>query len=383
MKRLLTAILSIIAMSQIASAQALEVVDFKADGTDLSAVVHQKTDLNGDPCALVKVGLTVADATFEGDIISAERRDGEYWVYMVDGANWITIKTAEYTPLRIDQDFGPLHGNTTYLLTLKLPSQNLVDKSDILPIELPAKGGGVSIGGVTTRNSKPVKFNMIKVKNGTFKMGATPEQSSAEEDENPVHRVRFTRDFYIGETEVTQSLWQYVMDENPSFFKDDDAELPVENISWDDAQTFCRRLSQLTGVTFRLPTEAEWEYAARGGHKAIDSRYAGSDDVNEVGWYMDNCSGRTHDVKSKKPNEIGLYNMSGNVWELCEDYKNSYSKDDAINPVCTKPGKNKNRVRRGGGWDSENRNQLRTAYRRRLEPDERNRSVGLRLVMEL
>jgi formylglycine-generating enzyme required for sulfatase activity len=284
--------------------------------------------------------------------------------------------------MRIDRDFGPLKGNTTYLLTLKKKTEGF-DKSDIVPIELPAKGGGVSVGGVKTQSSKPVKFNMIRVKNGTFKMGATHEQCSTEDDESPVHLVRFTRDFYIGETEVTQALWQYVMGENPSFFKDDDADLPVESISWNDAQTFCKRLSQITNVTFRLPTEAEWEYAARGGHKFTDTRFSGSNDVEEVGWYAYNCSGRTHDVKSKKPNEIGLYNMSGNVWELCEDYKNDYSKQDAINPVCTRPGKNKNRVRRGGAWNSDSVNQLRTAYRRRIEPESRDQSVGLRLVMEL
>lgn len=382
MKRLFSACIAVVAMWQIASAQELVISEFKADGSDLSAVVHQKTDLNGEPCALVKVGLTIPNATFEGDIISAEQRDGEYWVYMIDGANWLTVKTAETTPMRIDRDFGPLKGNTTYLLTLKKKSEGF-DKSDIIPIELPAKGGGVSIGGVKTQSNKPVKFNMIKVKNGTFKMGATPEQYSIEDDESPVHLVRFTRDFYIGETEVTQALWQYVMDENPSFFKDDDADLPVESISWEDAQTFCKKLSQITNVTFRLPTEAEWEYAARGGHKSTDTRFSGSNDVEEVGWYVYNCSGRTHDVKSKKPNEIGLYNMSGNVWELCEDYKNDYSKDDAINPVCTRPAKNRNRVRRGGAWNSEDFNQLRNSYRRRIEQTTRDQAVGLRLVMEL
>lgn len=384
MKRLLTVIIAIAALMSMsmATAQSLDVVEFRTDGSDLSAVVHQKNDLNGNPCALVKVGLAVANATFEGDIISAEQKSGEYWVYMVDGANWLTIKTSEYTPLRIDNNFGPLKSNTTYILTIRPKPQN-GEKPDILPIELPSKGSGVSIGGVTTAVTKPVRFNMIKVKNGTFNMGATPEQMSTEEDETPVHRVSFTRDFYIGETEVTQNLWQYVMDENPSFFKDDDAELPVERISWDDAQTFCRRLSQITGVTFRLPTEAEWEYAARGGHKATTTRFAGSNDVDEVGWYVDNSSGRTHDVKTKKPNEIGLYNMSGNVWELCEDYKNNYTKENAINPVSTKVSKNKNRVRRGGSWDSEDLNQLRTSYRRRIEPDVRYDNVGLRLVMEL
>lgn len=386
MKKLILSLLATVFFCPTVSAQSLDVRDFKADASDLSAVVHQVADLNGEPCALVKVGLTVPDAAFEGDIIKSEYKDGEYWVYMVDGANWLTVKTSEYTPLRIDDNFGPLKGNTTYILTLATPSSDggSLAKTARIPIELPAKGTGVSIGGRKQKGSEPVKFDMILVKSGMFKMGATPEQTSVEEDELPVHWVRFTRDFYIGETEVSQALWEYVMADNPSIIKDDTDDLPVENITWNEAQEFCKRLSQITGVNFRLPTEAEWEYAARGGHMAESAtRYAGGDDVNEVGWFIDNSAGRTHNVKSKKPNELGLYNMSGNVWELCEDYKNDYPKGEAVDYLCTKPGKNKNRVRRGGGWDSENRNQLRTAYRRRIEPDNRNRSLGLRVVMDL
>lgn len=386
MRKLLSTLIVSLFLGLTATAQSLELVDFKADPSDLSAVVHQMADLNGDPCALVKIGLTVPDATFEGDIIKSEYKDGEYWVYMIDGANWLTVKTSSYTPLRIDENFGPLKGNTTYLLTLATPSgdgDGFV-KAARIPIELPAKGGGVSIGGKKQKGSAPVKFDMILVKSGMFKMGATPEQSSAESDEQPVHWVRFSNDFYIGETEVSQALWEYVMADNPSLIKDDTDDLPVENITWDEAQEFCQRLSQITGVKFRLPTEAEWEYAARGGHKAsTPTRYAGSDDVNEVGWFMDNSGGRTHNVKSKKPNELGLYNMSGNVWEFCEDYKNDYPKGEVVDYLCTKPSKNKNRVRRGGGYDSENRNQLRTAYRRRIEQDGRTRSLGLRVVMEI
>lgn len=386
MKKLIFSLLITLFSVFSASSQSLDVIDFKADASDLSAVVHQVADLNGDPCALVKVGLTVPNATFEGDIIKSEYKDGEYWVYMVDGANWLTVKTSEYTPLRIDDNFGPLKGNTTYILTLAAPSGDggSLAKTARIPIELPAKGAGVSIGGRKQKGSEPVKFDMILVKSGMFKMGATPEQSSAEEDELPVHWARFTHDFYIGETEVSQALWEYVMADNPSIIKDDTDDLPVENITWEEAQEFCKRLSQITGVKFRLPTEAEWEYAARGGHKAgTATRYAGSDDVNEVGWFMDNAGGRTHNVKSKKPNELGLYNMSGNVWELCEDYKNDYPKGEAVDYLCTKPAKNKNRVRRGGGWDSENRNQLRTAYRRRIEQNGRARSLGLRVAMDL
>lgn len=392
MKKFVSALLSAFIFTAAANAQSLEIIDFKTDPADLSAVVHQVNDLNGNPCGLVKVGLAAPDVTFEGDIIQSEFKDGEYWVYMVDGANWITVKSGanEFTPLRIDQenrpDFGTVKGNTTYILTLVVRDPNSGGiggpKPARIPIELPAKGGGVSIGGVKQKGTKPVKFDMILVKSGTFRMGATPEQMSNEADENPVHTVRFTRDIYMGETEVSQQLWDYVMGNNPSYIKDEADDLPVENITWDEAQDFCHRLSQITGVTFRLPTESEWEYAARGGHKATPTRYAGTNNLGEAGWFLENSSGRSHNVKSGKPNELGLYNMSGNVWELCQDYKNDYPNNDVTDYICSKPAKNKNRVRRGGAWDSDNIDQLRIAYRRRIEHDRRDCGTGLRIVME-
>lgn len=165
-----------------------------------------------------------------------------------------------------------------------------------------------------------VKFKMIAVEGGSFMMGATPGQGdNARENEKPAHKVTVD-DFLIGETEVTQELWFAVMGNNPSYFKSDEGNLPVENVSWNDVQVFIKKLNEITGQQFRLPFESEWEYAARGGQKSTDKKYSGSDNVDEVAWYADNAEKKTHPVASKKSNELGIYDMSGNVYEWCDDF---------------------------------------------------------------
>ena len=145
--------------------------------------------------------------------------------------------------------------------------------------------------------------------------------SEAYGDESPVHSVTLSS-YYMGETEVTQALWKAVMGNNPSRFKGDN--LPVENVSWNDCQEFIRKLKQKTGKNFRLPTEAEWEYAARGGKKSNGYKYSGSNNIGSVAWYDDNSSNQIHAVKGKRLNELGLYDMSGNVWEWCSDWYGQY-----------------------------------------------------------
>ena len=154
---------------------------------------------------------------------------------------------------------------------------------------------------------------MVKVRGGTFQMGATPEQTGAFDFEKPVHSVTLS-DYYIGETEVTQELWTAVMGNNSSHFKGN-SQRPVETVSWSDCQTFITKLNELTGENFHLPTEAQWEYAARGGNKSRGYLYSGSNSIDDVAWYDSNSGNKTHAVKTKSPNELGLYDMSGNVWE--------------------------------------------------------------------
>ena len=154
-------------------------------------------------------------------------------------------------------------------------------------------------------------------------------------------------DYSIGETEVTQELWRAVMGNNPSHFSGS-GQLPVEDVSWNDCQEFIKKLNQLTGENFRLPTEAEWEFAARGGTMSRGYKYAGSNNINEVAWYDDNSNSRTHEVKTKQPNELGLYDMSGNVWEWCQDWYGNYSSSAMSNP--TGPSSGSSRVFRGGSW---------------------------------
>ena len=188
-----------------------------------------------------------------------------------------------------------------------------------------------------------VEFTMVAVEGGTFQMGS----ENGEGYERPVHQVTLSS-FSIGETEVTQELWEAVMGSNPSSYKG--SKLPVEQVSWNDCQTFITKLNQLTGQSFRLPTEAEWEYAARGGNQSKGYLYAGSNTLDEVAWYGSNSSSKTHDVATKSPNELGLYDMSGNVWEWCQDWYSSsyYSKSVVDNPQG--PSSGSYRVYRGGSW---------------------------------
>lgn len=207
-------------------------------------------------------------------------------------------------------------------------------------------------------------------------MGGTSEQGSdAYDDEKPTHSVTLSS-YYICKYEVTQALWRAVMGNNPSNFKDDN--LPVECVSWDDCQTFINRLNSYTGRNFRLPTEAEWEFAARGGNYSRHYKYSGSNYISDVAWYDGNSSNRTHPVGTKQANELGLYDMSGNVWEWCSDWYGSYSSYSQNDP--TGPNSGSERVMRGGGRRNGAWN-CRSSRRFSNSPGISDCSFGLRLVL--
>ena len=190
-----------------------------------------------------------------------------------------------------------------------------------------------------------VTFNMVAVEGGTFMMGASEDDTEADNREVPAHEVTLSS-FSIGQTEVTQALWQAVMGSNPSHFLD--IVSPVETVTWDDCQTFITNLNQITGRNFRLPTEAEWEFAARGGKLGQGYKYAGGNTIGDVAWYYGNSRSSTHAVATKAPNELGLYDMSGNVWEWCQDIYGKYSSQPQTNPTGAATGAF--RVFRGGCW---------------------------------
>ena len=232
----------------------------------------------------------------------------------------------------------------------------------------------VAVEGSRTFTVNGVKFTMVPVEGGTFTMGATSEQGSdANEDEKPAHEVTLS-DYYIGQTEVTQALWKAVMGSNPSDSKGDN--LPVEQVSWDDCQVFIQNLNQLTGKQFRLPTEAEWEYAARGGRKSRGYKYAGGNNIGLVAWCGDNSGNRTHTVATKQANELGVYDMSGNVEEWCSDWYDGYQSSSQSDPQ--RPSLGSCRVNRGGSCYC-NAGDSRVSYRFFGTPDFRYNDLGLRL----
>ncbi len=231
-------------------------------------------------------------------------------------------------------------------------------------------------------------YKMVYVEGGNFIMGASQEQINARDDEKPAHTVSI-RSFYIGSTEVTQALWKTVMKNNPSHNVGDN--LPVESVSWDDCQVFIQKLNSITGAQFRLPTEAEWEYAARGGWKSKKTKYSGDDSIERIAWYKDNAQNHTHEVEELDPtpdllgllhvakhqNELDIYDMSGNVWEWCSDWYGNYGSNLQANPKGPNTGTHK--VLRGGSYCHE-AERCRVSSRGGGTTESRVNCIGLRIV---
>jgi formylglycine-generating enzyme required for sulfatase activity len=220
-------------------------------------------------------------------------------------------------------------------------------------------------------NSLGMPFVLIPA--GEFLMGS----ADGDDDELPVHTVRISQPFYLGQYAVTQGQWQAVMESNPSRFTGD-PNRPVETVSWEDVQDFIRRLhAREGGATYRLPTEAEWEYAARAGSTTA---YSFGDDprqLSEYAWYHENAGGQTHPVGQLKPNAWGLYDMHGNVWEWVQDWYGSYTAGAAVDPAG--PSSGSRRVIRGGGW-GRGAGHGRSAYRGDVTPGYRGAHLGCRLL---
>lgn len=312
---------------------------------------YKVTGTNGNsiflPAAGFRVGSSLYNAGSNGDYWSSSlftnaSRNGEYWTFDSDG-----VYTGNYYRYN-GRSIRPVYSSQ----------------------------GEQAMETITVNG---VSFNMIRVQSGTFTMGATSEQGSdVYSDESPTHTV-ILYNFSIGETEVTQELWQAVMGSNPSYYSG--TNLPVEKVSWNDCQTFITKLNELTGKTFRLPTEAEWEYAARGGNKSKGYKYAGSNSLSDVAWYTDNSSSKPHPVKQKQANELGLYDMSGNVGEWCQDRYGSYGSGTYQNPIGpTSPTSGSYRVARGGSWSNNSRD-CRVSKRSKGTPTYTYSNLGLRLAL--
>lgn len=389
--------------------QELIVKSFVEKPTDLSASTNVRNDINGTPCALVKVQIALQGVLFYGNIIGdVENKTNEYWVYMTTGSKRLQVKHEKYLPLDIEfSEYGidKLGGKESYVLRIasvqsgletnkdekrsykkegKNKDEEIVENS-LIPIKSDYENFPNMINSSETKsdnsivfNVNGVAFNMIYVNGSTFEMGATKEQiGESKGDEKPKHIVTLTN-FYIGETEVTQELWQAVMGSNPSSFNDD-IKRPVVDVSYIDCMNFVSKLNIATGKRFDLPTEAQWEYAARGGNKSTNKDiYCGGNNIMNVAWFFGNSKMKPHPVKTKAPNELGLYDMSGNAYEWCLDWYGKYEADSQTNPCGVENGEE--RVYRGGSYRG-HAGYCRTSYRGHALPAEKSNNVGLRLVL--
>ena len=359
-------------------AQELTVKDFRQDPSDISAVRYEEKDLNGNPCALLKVGLVMTDVSFEGSIVKQEFKDGEWWLYMVDKAWWLTVKTKRYLPLRYEFP-EPLQKKSTYILQIERPQVAYTGPTGKMRIESDVRDADVYIDGEKLSSVLPfeyegpegshiaeirapgynierLEFNIELRRKGTLRMRLKAAGSFSLEgisyemvnvqggrvvlgDKNsplmaPLHELALMP-YKIGKAEVTQALWKAVMGSNPSLVPGDTR--PVDNVSWYDVQEFIAKLNRLGGTKFRLPTEAEWEGAAQ------------------------------------KSNALGLEAMLDGLAEWCQDWYGSYG--DNV------PESGYEKIVRGGpfkikSWPSN------TWFRGFMRPEESNSLTGFRLAQD-
>ena len=350
-------------------------LEFAGDGDNKSQCVEMHIDTDYD-CHVLKFKKEVMLARKDEDNLLFLKKGTHKFEFVADGFDKVqSIETVEIK----EEDL-----NSTDFIEVRLNEDVERERKEREKREREERGE-FEVDGV--------EFKMVKVEGGKFKMGAQnsdPKSPNYDEEawdhESPVHEVELS-DYYIGETQVTQALWKVVMGNNPSYFKGDDNR-PVEQVSWkvitekfipalnNHPEVKSHPLVNLKGLKFRLPTEAEWEYAAREGNKSKGYKYSGSDNIDEVAWY-DGNSRDPHPVKGKRENELDLYDMSGNVWEWCSDWYGDYSSGAQPNPQG--PDTGFGRVLRGGGWNGI-AGYCRVSFRCST-PVNRDCNIGFRLVL--
>ena len=251
-----------------------------------------------------------------------------------------------------------------------------------LALSCPAKDDIQNSRDVDQFTEPVTGMKFVKVEGGCFQMGCGKWfwEKNCEYDEKPVRKICLSP-FYIGRHEVTQHEWNMVMDDNPSFAQKCGFSCPVEMISFDEVQLYIKRLNNLAGKgnQFRLPTEAEWEYACRSRGKP--ELFCGGSDNTDLAWFRVTSKGRSHPVGEMQPNRLGIYDMSGNVWEWCSDYYSHYRQKESINPKG--PSEGQSRVVRGGSWGDHYSRFCRSTYRNHYLPYHKSKFIGFRLVMEI
>jgi len=341
----------------------IKIVTPKADEISRSIVLKAKDNQVLELYPQIKTGTIAVSVLPVGSQVSLTGDGGES--YGSTGT-----KVFEEVPVGTYQLSVKASGYPTHNESFRLTADEVVKKQIVLKQREVETVSQLLVQ--TQNNSYAAPDGFVFVKGGTFSMG-----SNESDDEKPIHSVTVS-DFYIGKYEVTQKEWQAVMGSNPSNFKGDD--LPVEQVRWDDVQDFIKKLNAKTGKKYRLPTEAEWEYAARGGNKSNGYIYSGSNDLGSVAWYGNNSGSKTHPVGTKQANELGIYDMTGNVWEWCSDWYDAkyYGSSPSTNPQGASTGSY--RVNRGGGWYN-NADYCRVAFRINYTPDYRFSSIGFRMVL--
>ena len=377
--------------------QELKVKSFTHDEMNLEARLDGgRTDLNGKQCALLKVMVLDDIVDCEGGNVGKIITKGTVKkIFVSPTARYIKLEFKYHYPLKITfEDYGCKNLTEAATYEVSIVDANAVvqpsnqQQGNVSGQQIPqqqvtsqqqqdSEQGNqfIDYGKKFSINVGDVSFNMIRVDGGTFTMGATPEMKKATYNERPTHQVTLST-YYIGETEVTQGLWKAVMGHNPSYWDGD--YLPVVEVSWYDCQEFIKRLNELTNRQFRLPTEAEWEFAARGGNLRQNTQYSGSNKINEVAWYVGNSKDMPNPVATKKANELGIYDMSGNVWEWCQDLYGSYNNDYQFDPQG--PLQGTSFVFRGGSHVNK-ASDCRSSIRVNYIPKFKNTNLGFRLAL--